>query len=163
MLPGFISRLALTMTLSVAAFAADTPATIVYDDLATKVNVSEESGQLWTTTAGLKRASGFELKPQGVCRAEMCFPVPKARQQEFVRKEPGGTWFNLTAFAQLVHQPVAHDQGLATWYFGLRSDQRQGLASLRAPDFTLPDIDGKMHSLSDFRGKKVFLVTWASW
>jgi hypothetical protein len=163
MLPRFISGLALTMTLSVVAFAADTPATIVYDDVATKVNVSEESGQLWTTTADLKRASGFELKPQGVCRAELCFPVPKARQQEFVRKEPGGTWFNLTAFAQLVHQPVAHDQGLATWYFGLRSDQRQGLASLRAPNFTLPDIDGKMHSLSDFRGKKVFLVTWASW
>src|SRR5258708_34807862 len=100
MLPGFISRLALNMTLSVAAFAADTPATIVYDDVATKVNVSEESGQLWTTTADLKRASGFELKPQGVCRAELGFPVPQARQQEFVRKEPGGTWFNLTAFAR---------------------------------------------------------------
>ena len=28
---------------------------------------------------------------------------------------------------------------------------------------TLPDITGKLHSLSDFRGKKVFLATWASW
>ncbi len=27
----------------------------------------------------------------------------------------------------------------------------------KAPDFTLPDKDGKMHSLSDFRGKKVIL------
>jgi len=62
-----------------------------------------------------------------------------------------------------VHQPVAHDEALAVWYFGLRSDQRQVLASLQAPDFSLPDISGKMHSLSDFRGKKVFLVTWASW
>jgi peroxiredoxin len=34
---------------------------------------------------------------------------------------------------------------------------------LEAPDFTLPDIDGQLHSLSDFLGKKVFLVTWASW
>ncbi len=67
------------------------------------------------------------------------------------------------AFAQLVDQPVAHDEALATWYFGLRSDQREGLSSLRAPDFTLPDTAGKMHSLSDFRGKKVLLVTWASW
>jgi hypothetical protein len=162
MLPGLVSGLAL-VTLSAAAFAADVQATIVYDDVATKINVVEDAGQLWTTTPDLKRGTGFEVKPQGVCRAELCFPLPKARQKEFVRKEPGTTWFNLTAFAQLVHQPVAHDPGLATWYFGTRSDQRRGLASLRAPNFTLPDIDGKMHSLSDFRGKKVFLVTWASW
>jgi hypothetical protein len=67
------------------------------------------------------------------------------------------------AFARLVHQPVAHDEALATWYFGLRSDQRQGLSSREAPDFTLPDMNGKIHSLSDFRGKKVLLLTWASW
>jgi hypothetical protein len=163
MLPRLISGLALMMVLSAAAFATDVQATIVYDDVATQVNAAVDAGQLWTTTADLKRATGFELKPQGVCRAELCFPVPKARQQEFVRKESGTTWFNLTAFAELVHQPVAHDQALATWYFGLRSDQRQGLASLHAPNFTLPGMDGTMHSLSDFRGKKVFLVTWASW
>jgi peroxiredoxin len=45
----------------------------------------------------------------------------------------------------------------------LRSDQRQVLSSLAAPDFTLPDIDGNSHSLSDFRGKKILLLTWASW
>ncbi len=50
-----------------------------------------------------------------------------------------------------------------TTYFGQRADQREGLSSLQAPDFTLPDMAGKMHSLSDFRGKKVLLVTWASW
>ena len=33
----------------------------------------------------------------------------------------------------------------------------------RAPDFVLPDRTGKIVHLSDFRGKKVFLVTWASW
>lgn len=34
----------------------------------------------------------------------------------------------------------------------------------RQPDFTLPDIaDGKPVSLSDFRGKKVLLVQFASW
>jgi AhpC/TSA family len=164
MLPRLISGLTLIMMLSAAAAATDVQATIVYDDVAIKVNVAhEDAGQLWTTTPDLKRATGFELKPQGVCREELCFPLPKARKAEFVRKDSGATWFNLTAFAQLVHQPVAHDQALATWYFGLRSDQRQGLASLRAPNFTLPDMDGKMHSLSDFRGKKVFLVTWASW
>ena len=32
-----------------------------------------------------------------------------------------------------------------------------------APNFTLPDLNGRVHSLADFRGKKVLLVTWASW
>ncbi len=32
-----------------------------------------------------------------------------------------------------------------------------------APDFTFPDLNGKMVSLSDFRGKVVFLNIWATW
>jgi hypothetical protein len=142
----------------------ETRATIIYDDRATEISAAnEDAGQLWITTADLKRATRFELKPQGVCRDELCFPVSKSRAQEFVRKSAAKTWFNLIAFAQLVQQPIAHDEALSTWYFGLRSDQRQGLASLQAPDFTLPDMSGKTHSLSDFRGKKVLLLTWASW
>lgn len=41
--------------------------------------------------------------------------------------------------------------------------RRAALASLQAPDFELPDLDGKMHRLSDYRGKKVLLAAWASW
>jgi len=146
------------------ARGAETPAMIVYDDKATQIaNANQDAGQLWITTSDLKRVTRFELKPQGVCRNELCFPIPKARESEFVRKNSGKTWFNLVAFAQLVRQPVAHDEALSTWYFGLRADQRQGLASRDAPDFTLPDMNGKLHSLSDFRGKKVLLLTWASW
>ena len=144
--------------------AADSRSTIIYDDIAAAVEPArQDASQLWITLPDLKRATGFELKPQGVCRDELCFPVPKARQKEFVSESKGNKSFNLTAFAQLVHQLVAHDETAGAWYFGLRADQRQGLTQLRAPDFTLPDMQGKMHSLSDFRGKKVFLVTWASW
>ncbi len=31
------------------------------------------------------------------------------------------------------------------------------------PDFLLPDLDGDLRRLSDFRGKKVFLFHFASW
>ena len=159
------SGLLLSLLLAVLpARAKELHATIVYDDVATNVSTAnEEAGQLWITVADLKRATRFELKPQGVCRDELCFPLPKSKRQSFLREESGKKWFNLTAFAALVHQPVAHDEALSTWYFGLRADQRQGLSSLLAPDFTLPDIHGKQHRLSDFRGKKVLLVTWASW
>ena len=32
-----------------------------------------------------------------------------------------------------------------------------------APDFTLPDITGRQHKLSDYRGKNVVIVFWATW
>jgi peroxiredoxin len=34
---------------------------------------------------------------------------------------------------------------------------------MTAPDFELPDLDGKTMRLSDFRGKVVFLNFWATW
>ncbi len=32
-----------------------------------------------------------------------------------------------------------------------------------APNFTLPDLDGKPHRLSDYRGKVVLVNFWATW
>jgi hypothetical protein len=139
--------------------------TLIYDDVATELSAQLEAGQLWIEIGDLARTTRFELKPHGVCRGETCYLLPQSpsQQSEFLREESGKSWFNLTAFAPLAGQPVAHDALRSVWYFGVRSDQRRQLASLEAPDFTLPDIEGRLHSLSGFRGKKVFLVTWASW
>ena len=61
-------------------------------------------------------------------------------------------------------RPVAHSERGHVWALGGSArDRAATLHSLEAPDFTLPDASGRPHSLSDYRGKKVFLVTWASW
>jgi len=160
----FIALSLLLLSATLLASAKEVHATIVYDDVSTEIASARlEAGQLWVTTADLTRATKFVLKPEGACRDELCFPVPKGRTAEFENTADGKKFFNLSAFAALVQQPVAHDEALEAWYFGLRSDQRETLSSLQAPDFTLPDMQGKMHSLSDFHGKKVLLVTWASW
>jgi hypothetical protein len=148
------------------SYAADRDsAAVIYDGIPTEVTASPESSKdLWITMKDLKRATRFVVKPQGVCRDELCFPLPAKRKAEFISKRGAVTWFNLTAFAALVKQPVARDEKNGAWYFGKREDERGTyLASLEAPNFTLPDINGKMHSLADYRGKKVLLVTWASW
>ena len=61
-------------------------------------------------------------------------------------------------------RPVAFDEGERAAYLGVSADERgRRLASLEAPDFVLPDLDGRPHSLGEHRGKKVFLVAYGSW
>jgi hypothetical protein len=145
--------------------AANKDRVVVYDGAPTSVLANEEpSPDLWVTIKDLTRATRFVVKPQGICRDELCFPIPKGRKAEFMAKKGSVTWFNLSEFARLVKQPVARDEKNGAWYFGKREDERGTyLESLEAPNFTLPDMAGRMHSLSDYRGKKVLLITWASW
>ena len=149
-----------------SALAANTASkTVIFDGAVTEVRSrASDSKDLWVTLKDLTRATKFAVKPQGVCRDQLCFPLPKARKAEFISKTGSITWFNLSAFAKLVKQPVAVDEKRGVWFFGQRSDaQNAYLESLDAPDFTLPDMNGKSHSLADYRGKKVLLITWASW
>ena len=162
----FICTLSLCLLIAVVSMAEPNRHTIIYDGKVTEIpsTPASNSADLWVTLADLKRATGFENKPKGVCRDELCFPLPKARKAAFLNKEGKSTWFNLTEFARLVRQPVAFDVEAATWFFGPRADEQNGyVATLKAPNFTLPDMNGKLHSLADYRGKKVLLLTWASW
>ena len=150
---------------------------VIYDNVATEVAAppaalavgTTTNDDLWVTLGDLTRATKFALKPQGVCRDELCFPIPKARKSAFLSIQGKVTWFNLSEFARLLRQPAVHDASVgeakdAVWFFGPRSEEQNSfVSSLIAPDFNLPDANGKLHSLSEFRGKKVLLLTWASW
>ncbi|MBI3652652.1 MAG: redoxin domain-containing protein [Acidobacteria bacterium] len=139
--------------------------TLIYDEKATEVEAATMNAKdLWITKKDLAAATRFVVKPQGVCRDELCFPLPKARKAQFLNKQGKVEWFNLSEFARLIKQPTAFDDKHSIYYFGPRLDaQNAHLNSLEAPNFTLPDLNGKPHSLADFRGKKVLLITWASW
>ena len=66
--------------------------------------------------------------------------------------------------AQEAGRPVVVDLDERAAYLGVPASVRaRALASLEAPDFTLPDLDGRLHTLSAQRGKKVLLVAYASW
>ena len=138
-----------------SATAAVTPITVLYGDKAVPVSgVRPDPKDLWVRASDLKTINGFELKPQGACREDVCIPVDKKLRQ--------GAFFNLTGFAQKVHQPVVADSGV--WSFGDIPLLRSAFVESRiAPDFAVPDRKGRVVHLSDFKGKKVLIVTWASW
>ena len=61
-------------------------------------------------------------------------------------------------------RPVALDPEERAAYLGIPARERaRPLAALEAPDFTLPDLEGRPHSLAAQRGRKVLLVAYASW
>lgn len=109
---------------------------------------------LWLDEAEVLRVTGWEAKPEGLCRQDVCVPLPEdARRNGKV--DVAALWHRLGA-------PVVSEGNI--WVLGIAADERNaGLASLEAPDFMLPDLAGEAHRLSELRGRKVFLTTWASW
>ncbi len=119
---------------------------------------------LWIPLEELEVASGWTLKPEGACRGSLCVPLPRGREAEFVRGAGPERSFDLAALARQRRQPLLRTTSGDVWSIGEASgDRRAALASLEAPDFELPDLDGRTHRLSDHRGKKVIVVSWASW
>jgi len=118
------------------------------------------NGELWIPKSEAVSLTGWTLKPEGFCKGELCVAIQPDRESEFVR----GDAVNVAAFWEKMGLPALHDEAGANWVLGQGAAHRSAaLQSLEAPDFTLPDLDGNLHSLSDLRGKKVFLVAWASW
>ena len=103
-------------------------------------------------------ALGWEMHPEGLCREGLCIPVPEDAGLE----TSGG--IDLAALARVLDRPVAIDVEERAAFLGVSAGERaRALQSLVAPDFTLPDLAGRPHRLSDHQGKKVLLVAYASW
>jgi len=111
---------------------------------------------LWLDGAEAERVAGWTLKPEGMCRDDVCVPVPP----EIARDGR----VDLAAFWRRLGNPVLHDEARTAWVLGTGAAERKAaLAGDAAPDFELPDFGGVQRRLSALRGHKVFLVTWASW
>jgi hypothetical protein len=111
---------------------------------------------LWMSPADAEKVTGWALKPEGMCRADACVPLPASAV--------GTNEVDVTAFWQKLGGPVIASEQHDVWALGAPADERNAaLEGLEAPDFTLPDVNGVPRSLTQLRGKKVFLATWASW
>jgi hypothetical protein len=101
--------------------------------------------------------SGWQLKPEGLCRDEMCVPV---RDAELV--VDGAV--DVARFAAALARPVVVDPANAVVALGERSADRRGpIEAGIAPDFTLPQLDGGSFTFSSLGRRKKLLLAWASW
>jgi len=117
-----------------------------------------EGGRVLLSAEALRDALGWELHEGTLCNDAMCVPLPAGS-----RLGDGGV-FDLAEVAATLGRPLALDVDAGAAFLGVSAGERaQTLGSLMAPDFTLPDLAGRSHTLSSFRGKKVFMVAWASW
>ena len=142
-----------------------TKLTVLYRNKETSLTRGRVAGDdLWLTLPDLLAVGEWEVKPEGVCRDELCVPLPDSDRAAFLKDAGGDSWFNLSAFARLVGQPVSHTDTGNAWCFGpLGQDWKRPVPAEVAPDFTLADLEGHRYTLPDFRGKKVLLALWASW
>lgn len=117
---------------------SDVPFTLIDDGRPTAVQARVVDGAVWLDPDAVRAALGAEAA--GTARAD------------------------LVELAARLDRPLALDLAERAAFLGVPAHARaERLLSLAAPDFTLPDLEGRRHSLSAHRGKKVLLVAYASW
>lgn len=94
-----------------------------------------------------RAGTGWEIKPEGACKGDVCVPLP------------GG--FEVTRVAERLGMALVHDEENRLWALGPESIGGRALVDAKAPDLVLAAIDGNEFDLSSLRGQKVVLVAWA--
>ena len=92
--------------------------------------------------------TGWEIKPEGACKADMCVPLATGA-------------FDAAAAADRLGMAIVHDPDQSLWAIGPESVSGRALATATAPELQLSDLDGNPFRLSSLRGQKVLLVAWA--
>lgn len=101
--------------------------------------------------AAFEAGTGWQLKPEGACKGEVCIPL---------KSDPG----NPLAVEDLAKQmglPLVAEPAHGLWALGPENIGGRALTTAEAPDLVLPDLDGHAFRLSSLRGQKVLVYAWA--
>ena len=99
--------------------------------------------------ADLAARTGWEVKPEGACKGDLCVPLPDGP-------------LDARELARRIGMPLVADERRGLWALGPESGGR-ALASAQMPDLELPDRHGRPFSLRSLRGTRIVMVAWASW
>ncbi len=92
--------------------------------------------------------TGWEIKPEGACKGEVCVPLPDAA-------------FDVATTAERLGMAIVAEPAQKMWALGPESLSGRALTTTDASDFALPDLDGNEFRLSSLLGQKVLLFAWA--
>jgi len=105
----------------------------------------------------LEARTGWSIKAEGACKAEVCVPLPTD-----VRTADGR--IDVPVLAERLGSPLVADDAHGLWALGPETSVTgRALSTAVAAKLMLPDINGDQFELASLRGRKVLLVAWASW
>jgi hypothetical protein len=110
--------------------------------------------RLELTPDQLERQTGWELKPEGLCKDDRCVPFGAGPSSD--------GHVDVRAVAERLGMPLVHDERHDLWALGPESGRRV-LESAELPAIVLPDVEGRPFDLTSLRGQKVLIAAWASW
>jgi len=108
-----------------------------------------------TTVDELAARTGWEVKPEGACKDQVCVPLPDEARD--------GDRLVARVVAERLGMPVLEDPAHGLLALGPATVTGRALESAMAPELELPDLEGNPFRLSTLHGRKVLLVAWASW
>lgn len=109
---------------------------------------------LTTSVAEFTCGTGWEPKPEGLCRGEICVPAPGALDGDTV---------NVSIAAERLGMPLVESSEHGVYALGPATLGGKALATAVAADPAFVTYDGSPFSLTSLRGKKVVLVAWSSY
>ena len=101
-------------------------------------------------------ATGWEIRPEGACKDDVCVPLHGLEPSAEGRVD-------VEVLAERLAMPLAYDELHHLWSIGPRSGDRRVLDNTRMPDLVLHDFDDNAFDVASLRGRKVVLIAWASW
>ena len=138
--------------------------TILANDTTTEVSPFPiKQKDLWIREDELNAATGFTLKESGACYDPLNICIPLS-EEGFTQSQANYQWLNVSKLSKKLDQACIANEDHSVWSLGLIPESRKAmLSSSIAPDFEIEDMNGTTIRLSNFRGKKVLVVTWATW
>jgi hypothetical protein len=131
--------------------------TVISDEVRTVEAVASD-GRVLLDRDRLPDALGWTLKPEGLCRDGVCVAVADVAAISVDEK------LDLASVAAALNLPSVVDAPAGLAAVALPAERRlQAIDQLRAPAFTLADLDGRPHRLGEWRDRKKLLVAFATW
>ncbi len=132
-------------------------ATILTGEATHEVDVPVDTDAVLITPDDLREVTGWELKPEGLCRGGVCVP---ARGRDPRR----GERIDLGVVAELLAQPIAIDDDTGTIALaGSPATRVEQFSSRALDDLVFRDVDGTPFAWESIGRRKKVVAAWASW